>query len=213
MALCGYGASVRQKNQSHQEQDYDYDHYPSNLSLNIVLLFGCTAEQASQNRFNQAPKHHCLSSFETHRVDLSAFAIFNVWSVRSSFKNVRKKHDPRLIRQNGLVYMIENFVIASIPFICAGTILTFIQLRRGTYRFTLTKRLLLVLVGCAICTIPMGCMVWDQGFCEALPFQVELFFVGYVGSSLLLICVPTLGGYLVGQVLAAFAHSIKARVG
>ncbi|KIP98352.1 hypothetical protein RU07_22145 [Agrobacterium tumefaciens] len=108
--------------------------------------------------------------------------------------------------------LVNSLVIASIPFICAGLILTLIQLRRGTYRFTVTKRLLWVIVSCAICTIPMGCVVWEPGFCQALPFQVELFFVGYVGSSLLLICAPTLGGYLVGQMLAAITHDIKARL-
>ena len=109
--------------------------------------------------------------------------------------------------------MIDIFVIASIPFIIAGSIFTFIQLKRSTYRVAVTKYLLLALAACALCSIPMSCMIWENGFCEALPFQMELFFIGYVGVSFFLIAAPTLGGWLIGQGIAALLYRIKVRFG
>ncbi len=108
--------------------------------------------------------------------------------------------------------MIDNFAIASIPFIAAGAVFTFIQFNRGTYRFTITKRILLILATCAAFSLPMSCAIWNNPVCENMPFQMELFFLGYVGLSSLLICAPTLGGWLVGQAIAAMAHGVKTRL-
>jgi len=105
--------------------------------------------------------------------------------------------------------MIDTFLISSLPFILAGTIFTFIQLKNRSYDAMLTKCLALVLLVCLASTLPMSCMIWENRVCDVLPFQMELFFIGYIGMSLALIATPT----LIGQAIAAPAHRINMRFG
>jgi len=108
--------------------------------------------------------------------------------------------------------VIDNLLIASIPFAIAGAIVTYVQLNRGTYRFVVTKRLMFILAVCAIATTPLSCMIWEWRSCSYLPLQTELFFLGYFGASLFLICAPTLGGYVLGQGAGALMQSITTRI-